>query len=126
MVGLIKVKCPLCGETDGMTEVEGYKPEICWRCGQKKHMEVLQSLRLQMPGVLFIVQDDEFWYLFITDCPNPHRIKELAREAAIEYRDDGDDEVTWYVKSRFHQAGYECESAYDIASRDMRFDVEDD
>lgn len=88
--------------------------------------DVRQRMRLQMPGVLFVVQDDEYWYLFITDCPNPHRIKELAREASMQYRDDGDDDISWYVECRFHQAGYECEAVQDIVSSDMHFDVEDD
>jgi hypothetical protein len=125
-VKLVQVICPQCGEMDGWTEKEDYKPMICWRCRQKQHQAVLSVLRWQMPGVLFVVQDDEYGYMFITDCPNPHRIKELAREASIKYREERDDEVTWYVRGRFELAGYKCESLWDVVSMDMRFDVEDD
>ena len=88
--------------------------------------QLIQSLRLQMPGMLFIVHEDEYGYEFITDCPNPARIKELVREACIKYRIEEEDELSGYITSRFELAGYWCISTWDVVSPDMWFDAEDE
>jgi hypothetical protein len=115
-------KCPDCG--GNIHETEDSHPELCCTCQGKKIRAGRKALREKMPGNLFIMRDDEYGYLFITDCP-VERIKELAKESIKRFHDDGDYGLDEYTEERFAEAGYMIESLFDVVDSDFWFESDD-